>query len=136
MKTIIETNDPRHRFLRVNLLVMSQASGELPPDIEVTEGMIRQVGYAIAGSSVYDIFEGWYLDELKCAVKMIRSIETDEKTREVRRTTHRYIALLLNLKLCQRFVKEARNWRSVYEIDKGKRILPLLGVSFCDGPHP
>ena len=58
---------------------MQQASGQLPP-IAFLEGQeCKIVSQApIAGSTVYDVYEGLWLGEEKVAVKVLRSSKASE----------------------------------------------------------
>jgi hypothetical protein len=53
---------------------MQQASGQLPPIAFLEGHECKLVGTSpVAGSTVYDIYEGLWLGEEKVAVKVLRS---------------------------------------------------------------
>jgi hypothetical protein len=64
---------------------MQQASGELPPIAFLEGHECKLVGTApIAGSTVYDVYEGLWLGEEKVAVKVLRSSKASENNVKVR----------------------------------------------------
>jgi len=115
----VNRNDEKFQSLQANLLTVQQESKELPPGFEIAVGLFtkRSTNKAIAGSKMYDIYEGLYLGKEKCAIKVIRGVNTSAATRE-------------------RFTREANNWRAVYSKEKGQYVLPLFGVCYDDGQWP
>lgn len=63
---------------------MQQASGELPPIAFLEGDECKLVSTApIAGSTVYDVYEGLWLGEEKVAVKVLRSSKASENNVKV-----------------------------------------------------
>ncbi|KAL5500981.1 hypothetical protein ACEPAH_9368 [Sanghuangporus vaninii] len=110
--------DERHKGLKKNLYTMQETSGQLLPRIELKSGEVRRVsGHPIRGSATFDVWEGEYLGQAKCAIKAVRTIEVTPKIRD-------------------RLLREVKIWRKVWEDDKGEHILPFWGACFDDGPYP
>ncbi|EJD03397.1 kinase-like protein [Fomitiporia mediterranea MF3/22] len=112
-------DDDRHRGLQTNLLTIQKTSGQLLPNIELNHGEVRRVSYnPVGGSTMFDIWEGEYLGQERCAIKVVRGIQNDAP------------------KVRERFLQEVTIWRKVWEIDKGEYILPFWGACLTDGPYP
>ncbi|OCB91594.1 kinase-like protein [Sanghuangporus baumii] len=110
--------DEQHKGLKKNLYTMQETSGQLLPRIELKSDEVRRVsGHPIRGSAVFDVWEGEYLGQAKCAIKAVRTIEVTPKIRD-------------------RLLREVKIWRKVWEDDKGEHILPFWGACFDDGPYP
>ncbi|KAG9075803.1 hypothetical protein FRC06_009880, partial [Ceratobasidium sp. 370] len=96
-----------HMNISRGLLGMQQASGELPPIAFLEGHECRLTGNApIAGSTVYDVYEGLWLGEEKVAVKVLRSSKASEN----------------NVK---RFHRQVNIWHRM----KSKYILRFYGVA-------
>ncbi|KAJ1301944.1 hypothetical protein OPQ81_000783 [Rhizoctonia solani] len=100
-----------HSNISRGLLGMQQASGQLPP-IPFLEGHeCRIVSQApIAGSTVYDVYEGLWLGEEKVAVKALRSSKASEGN-------------------MRRFHRQVNIWHRM----KSKYILRFYGVASVTG---
>lgn len=110
--------DYRHRGLQQNLLTMQRTSGQLLPKVELRHGEVRRVSSnPVGGSAAFDIWQGEYLGQEKCAIKVVRGIEVTPKIRD-------------------RFLREVGIWRKVWEMDKGEYMLPFWGACLTDGPYP
>lgn len=104
-------DSPSHANISRGLLGMQQASGELPPIAFLEGHECKLVGTApIAGSTVYDVYEGLWLGEEKVAVKVLRSSKASEN----------------NVK---RFHRQVNIWHRM----KSKYILRFYGVASFTG---
>ncbi|QRV82209.1 Tyrosine kinase catalytic domain protein [Ceratobasidium sp. AG-Ba] len=101
-----------HAVISRGLLNMQHMSGELPPIAFLEGHECKLVGTAaIAGSTIYDVYEGLWLGEEKVAVKVLRSSKASDN----------------NVK---RFNRQVKIWHRM----KSKYILRFYGVaSFAGG---
>ncbi|KDQ08169.1 hypothetical protein BOTBODRAFT_38156 [Botryobasidium botryosum FD-172 SS1] len=93
------------------------AQRELGVNLPITllDGECQKVGTrAVAGSGMYDIFEGLYLGEEKVALKNIRGVILSDDQKE---------------KATRRFERQAEIWSKL----KNKHVLPLYGMCKVDG---
>jgi len=115
---LVETDPRKKRSLKRNLYRLQVATGELLPDFNLERDEVERVGlFPEYGSGGMDIYEGCYLAEEKVAIKMLRSVVANSHTLE-------------------RFKREVKIWADLWNIDKGKRILPFYGFCQTDGPYP
>ncbi|KDQ64686.1 hypothetical protein JAAARDRAFT_28325 [Jaapia argillacea MUCL 33604] len=113
-----DEGDFHHSGLSMNLLSLQRKAGTLLPDLELAKGEVRRIGsFPVGGSAAMDIWEGMYLDEEKVAIKVLRAVNSTDKSRI-------------------RFVRERAIWAAVYKVDQGKLILPFYGFCNNDGPYP
>ncbi|TDL26204.1 kinase-like protein [Rickenella mellea] len=113
-----EMGDRRHIDLQSNLYGVQRQTGQLLPHIDLRHGEVRRIGsHPVGGSPAFDIWEGEYLGREKCAIKVIRGIEVGPD-------------------VMRRFQREVEIWRSVWEKDRGRYILPFYGLCQIDGPYP
>jgi len=104
-------DSPSHANISRGLLGMQQASGQLPPIAFLEGHECKLVGAApIAGSTVYDVYEGLWLGEEKVAVKVLRSSKASDN----------------NVK---RFHRQVKIWHRM----KSKYILRFYGVASFTG---
>lgn len=82
--TYYAVNDYRHSGLSENLLTIQHASGRLLPEIELKRGEVMRIGLGpVGGSTQFDIWEGRYLGRERCAIKALRGMDMNDRTREV-----------------------------------------------------
>ncbi|THH05036.1 hypothetical protein EW145_g5090 [Phellinidium pouzarii] len=113
-----EAGDRRHIGLATNLYDIQEKSGQLLPKVELKHGEVRRTSsHPVGGSAAFDIWQGEYLGRAKCAIKVIRGVEVSPKIRE-------------------RFLREVKIWRVMYQYDQGEYILPFWGACLDDGPYP
>lgn len=114
----MQLGDPRHNMLQRNLHYFQRESGDLLPDLELKRGEVRRMGkYAVGGSNAMDVWEGIYLDDEKVSIKVMRAVHSNEKN-------------------MNRFKREVKLWARLWDVDKGKHILPIYGFCQTDGPYP
>ncbi|CAE6357888.1 unnamed protein product [Rhizoctonia solani] len=100
-----------HSNISRGLLGMQQASGQLPPIAFLEGHECKIVSQApIAGSTVYDVYEGLWLGEEKVAVKVLRSSKASEGN-------------------VRRFHRQVNIWHRM----KSKYILRFYGVASITG---
>ncbi|KAI5115920.1 hypothetical protein M0805_005351 [Coniferiporia weirii] len=110
--------DRYHKGLAVNLFGIQESSGQLLPGVELKHGEVRRTSsHPVGGSAAFDIWQGEYLGSAPCAIKVIRGVEVSPKIRD-------------------RFLREVKIWRTMYDLDKGEYILPFWGACLDDGPYP
>ncbi|KDQ08166.1 hypothetical protein BOTBODRAFT_38152 [Botryobasidium botryosum FD-172 SS1] len=102
------------------LLVAQKVSGFNLPISEL-DGECEKIGQrAVAGSGVYDIFEGRYLGEWRVALKVLRgSVIAQAKEKNSHKPE-------------RRFRRQAEIWSQL----DNPHILPLFGYCTVDGPFP
>ncbi|KAF8525377.1 kinase-like domain-containing protein [Gautieria morchelliformis] len=111
-------DSPEYYDLQRGLYDMQKKSGELPPGTNLKAGEARRIGqYPVAGNAAFDIWEGVWLGREKVALKTVRGVYVSPETQK-------------------RFNREVAIWREVWEIDRGRYILPFYGACFQDGPYP
>ncbi|KAF9256247.1 kinase-like protein [Marasmius fiardii PR-910] len=92
-----------------NLHDIQASTKTLLPNLHLVSGEITDIEeQAVSGTTSMDIFRGRYLQKEKVAIKVMRSVNADENTK-------------------RRFAREGRIWDSIYNIDRGKYILPFYG---------
>jgi len=97
--------------LKHNLFIVSEAVGQLPSGLRIPPVMLVYDNQAIAGSSIYDIYRGTFLNK-PVAIKKARAFACKPGSVE-------------------HIIKEAKNWRTACEADPHEEyILQLIGVSF------
>ena len=77
-----DSYDIRRKYLQRNLVAVSRVSGGMLPDSDISGNVIQTEVYH-CGSKMYDIWTGYYMEEEKCALKVLRTIETDKSIRLV-----------------------------------------------------
>ncbi|KAL4076003.1 kinase-like domain-containing protein [Scleroderma yunnanense] len=104
--------------LEANLYELHKSSKTMLANMNLKSGEVRRIGkYPVSGTHTMDIWEGIYLNEEKVAIKIIRSVHAGPRS-------------------LQRFTREVEIWRSVWEVDQGRHIVPLYGFCQIDGPFP
>ncbi|KAG2151038.1 kinase-like protein [Suillus bovinus] len=84
--------------------------------LEVSE--VRRIGqYPVKGTGSADIWEGYYLNKERVAIKILRAVHCGPQT-------------------LRRFKREAEIWKLMWEADHGEHILPFYGFCQNDGPFP
>ena len=78
-----DSYDIRRKYIQRNLVAVSRVSGGMLPDSDISGNVIRREVYH-CGSKMYDIWTGHYMEEEKCALKVLRTVETDNRIRLVR----------------------------------------------------
>ena len=79
--------DYHHTGLSQNLYGVQKASGQPLPKVELKHGEVRRLhGYPITGSAGFDIYEGEYLNQERCAIKVVRGLEVTDKMKGVRQS--------------------------------------------------
>ncbi|KAF8636240.1 hypothetical protein AX17_003725 [Amanita inopinata Kibby_2008] len=102
-----------------NLFDLLELSDILPPECQLDAGEVERTSKLPVPGTRHDvdIYEGRYLKRQKVMIKVIRSIKTDDKS-------------------VRRLRREIQLWAKIYEVDKGKHILPLYGFCTIDGISP
>ncbi|KIJ15246.1 hypothetical protein PAXINDRAFT_134116 [Paxillus involutus ATCC 200175] len=112
------TANPNTQGLVTNLYHLQKSTGKLLAKMHLHSGEVRRLGeYPVSGTGSMDIWEGLYLNEEKVAIKILRAVHSTPES-------------------LQRFEREVEVWNSVWEIDKGRHVLPLYGFCQNDGPFP
>ncbi|KAF9257440.1 kinase-like protein [Marasmius fiardii PR-910] len=92
-----------------NLYGLQVTTKTLLPDLHLVSGEITDIEeQAVSGTTSMDIFRGRYLQKERVAIKVMRSVQAHVYTK-------------------RRFYREGRIWDSIYNIDRGKYILPFYG---------
>ncbi|KAJ7918178.1 kinase-like protein [Mycena leptocephala] len=101
-----------HNGLSSNLYDLQFKNRELLPDLQLhASGEVVRLGqFPVYGSRSRDLdtYEGLYLGREKVAIKVLRA----------------------------RFKRECEIWEAIWEVDKGKHVLPFYGFCQEDGPFP
>ncbi|OJA14098.1 hypothetical protein AZE42_10008 [Rhizopogon vesiculosus] len=106
------------RGMESNLYHVQHSSLSLLPNMHLERGEVKRIGlYAVKGSGVADIWEGYYLNEEKVSIKVLRAVNCKPQT-------------------LVRFDREVAIWKRVWEANRGEHILPLYGYCSTDGPYP
>ncbi|KAG2348679.1 kinase-like protein [Suillus weaverae] len=106
------------RGMESNLYHIQHSSQSLLPNMHLRRGEVKRIGqYAVKGTGSADIWEGYYLNEEKVAIKILRAVHCEPQT-------------------LRRFKREVDIWKRVWEADRGEHILPFYGFCQNDGPFP
>ncbi|KAK7042194.1 TKL/TKL-ccin protein kinase [Favolaschia claudopus] len=117
MQQMLKDN-PVHSGLSSNLYDLLSKSRELLPDFRLGSGeVVRIAVFPKGGTSYYDVYEGLYLGREKVSIKVLRSLNADERS-------------------LRRFYRECNIWKIIWEIDLGRHIVPIYGFCQEDGPFP
>lgn len=79
---IVDAMDPRRKYIEKNLLAISRVTNGLPPEIDISGTVLRKEIFH-SGSKMYDVYVGSYMEEEKCAIKVLRTVETTDRIRTV-----------------------------------------------------
>ncbi|KAL0572720.1 hypothetical protein V5O48_009245 [Marasmius crinis-equi] len=113
-----EPEQKQHIGLSKNLFEIQSAAKVLLPNLHLVSGEITDIDErAIVGTSAMDILRGRYLHSQVVAIKVVRAVEGDERTR-------------------RRFDREVGIWQKIHDLDKGKYILPFYGWSLAEDKRP
>ncbi|KAJ8595364.1 kinase-like protein [Rhizopogon salebrosus TDB-379] len=121
--TLMQKNLPGNiptmdRGMESNLYYIQHSSHSLLPNMHLKRGEVKRIGqYAVKGTGAADIWEGYYLNEEKVSIKVLRAVNCNPQTR-------------------MRFNREVDIWKRVWEADRGEHILPFYGYCSTDGPFP
>lgn len=67
-----------------NLYHVQHSSHSLLPNMHLKRGEVKRIGqYAVKGTGSADIWEGYYLNEEKVSIKVLRAVNCDPQTRMV-----------------------------------------------------
>lgn len=70
--------------LQQSVYRISKHYGVLPPNLDLKSGEVRRIGlHAVGGNTVFDIYEGRWLDRDKVALKAIREARGSSEKWEV-----------------------------------------------------
>lgn len=126
LKALGEYNHDRdrtHNGLQSNLYQLQLKSGNLLPDFNLGRGEVQRIGkFPVSGSAAMDIWEGMYLGGEKVAVKVIRAVNSDEKSLRVS------CCLLQTLELELKKLFSVSSEKSKYGVTSGR--LTAEGMSF------
>ncbi|KAF7370027.1 TKL/TKL-ccin protein kinase [Mycena sanguinolenta] len=138
IQQLMSTNlrDNLHSGLSANLYDLQFKNQELLPDFHLRAGeVIRLSQFPVSGSHLFDVYEGQqipnkmgssfndhslvglYLGREKVAIKVVRAVAADERA-------------------LHRFHRECDIWKNLWNIDKGRHIVPFYGYCSNDGPFP
>ncbi|KAE9393766.1 kinase-like protein [Gymnopus androsaceus JB14] len=110
--------DQIHNGLAVSLYNLQQHTKLLLPKLNLESGeVLILTRFPISSTSTMDIYEGLYLNQEKVTIKMMRAVNSNEKSKA-------------------RFMREVRVWNEVWTKDKGKHVLPFYGFCQLGVPYP
>ena len=80
----LQVDSARHKMLARELYSVQLKHKLLLPGVELKAGEVKRVGtQPIGGSAEFDIWEGLYLENEKCTLKVIRAASFTERQRTV-----------------------------------------------------
>ncbi|KDQ64697.1 hypothetical protein JAAARDRAFT_201996 [Jaapia argillacea MUCL 33604] len=118
MQNRLGENKEMQEGLAKNLAALLEASGGILPNLELSHGEVaRSTAEPIALSPSVDLMQGIYLRKEVVSLKRLRNTQSDSAA-------------------LKHFVREAKLWGSVLEVDQGQYIVPFYGYVRNDGPFP
>ena len=80
----LNSDSKEHKRLAQELYNVQKKNNKLLPDFELKAGEVKRIGtQPIDGTNQFDIWEGLYLENEKCTLKVIRAAQFNEKERDV-----------------------------------------------------
>lgn len=119
MLSTVEMGDHRHAGLQINLYGVQQETGRLLPDYDLKAGEVRRMGsHPVSVTPMFEVWEGEYLGKEKVSMKAIRGVEVTPMARQVTGGRTARLSTDGNC-ITQRFIREVKIWRAVWESDRG-----------------
>ncbi|KAF9256250.1 TKL/TKL-ccin protein kinase [Marasmius fiardii PR-910] len=113
-----DSSTDKYVAISKNLHNIQASTKTLLPNLHLVSGEITDIEvHPVSSTITADVFRGCYLHRETVAIKVLRSVKPDEKTK-------------------QRFSREVRIWECIYNIDRGKYILPFYGFGEGSDSRP